>query len=304
MRFPAVLDRTYYGDSLEELKKFPDEFFSTCVTSPPYWGLRDYGNDGIGTEDNPDEYVLNVVNIFREVRRTLRRDGTLWLNIGDTYAAKRGSQSSPSKWRSLDFSNGMRIPRGLKNKDLIGVPWRVALALQADGWYLRSDVIWSKPNAMPERVKDRPVSAHEYVFLLSRESKYYYDYESIGEERADGKGKRRKRSVWEVSTGVSTWSFCTSCNNFKERGSRNKGSFCKDCGKESWLEHFAQFPIALITPCILAGSKNEDVVLDPFAGSGTTGIAAVRMNRRFIGIDMNRNYVNLANARILLEKTS
>lgn len=257
------------GNSEEILKQFPDETFQTCVTSPPYWGLRDYGIDGqVGAEEDLNDYISHLVGVFREVKRTLKDDGTLWLNIGDSYTSgNRG-------WRAPDKKNSGRAmsyrpnnPKGLKNKDLIGVPWRVAFALQQDGWYLRSDIIWEKPNAQPESVKDRPTKAHEYVFLFSKSERYYYDHEAIKEQGANGKPKN-KRTVWSINTKP------------------YKGA------------HFAVFPPALVEPCILAGSNENSAVLDPFFGSGTVGEVCIQRNRKCVGIELNPEYIQLAEDRI------
>jgi site-specific DNA-methyltransferase (cytosine-N4-specific) len=257
------------GDALSELKKFPDEMFQSCVTSPPYWGLRDYGiADQIGAEVRLDDYIQKLVAVFREVKRTLANDGTFWLNIGDAYT------SGGRTWRDSDKKNKGRgmdyrapTPEGLKPKDLIGLPWRLAFALQADGWYLRSEVVWYKPNAQPESVKDRPARAHEHVFLLTKEEHYFYDHEAV-REKGDTGLPRNQRSVWQVNT-------------------------------EPYPEaHFATFPRALVVPCILAGSKPNTVVLDPFFGSGTVGVVSAALNRNFVGIELNPEYAQLARKRL------
>lgn len=259
------------GDALQVLKGYPEGKFRCCVTSPPYWGLRDYGLENqIGAEDNLQKYIDNLLEIFREVRRVLADDGTLWLNIGDSYT------SGNRTWRDSDKKNAARgmsyrppTPEGLKPKDLIGVPWRLAFALQAEGWFLRQDIIWYKPNCQPESVKDRPTRCHEYVFLLSKSEKYFYDYEAI-KEPANGSGlKKNKRSVWSINT-----------EPFKEA-------------------HFAKFATKLVEPCILAGSKEGDFVLDPFFGSGTVGEVCLKHNRRFVGIEIKQEYVEIARKRIL-----
>ncbi|MFZ5500949.1 MAG: DNA-methyltransferase, partial [Candidatus Micrarchaeota archaeon] len=246
----------YQGDAYRVLCGLPSQFCQTAITSPPYWGLRDYDSDGqIGSEDDVDDYINALVLVFRELRRVLKEDGTFWLNIGDSYT------SGGRKWRAPDSKNPARAmsyrpptPEGLKSKDLVGVPWRLALALQADGWYLRSEIIWYKPNSQPESVKDRPTRAHENLFLLTKSEKYFYDYETIKERGVNGK-LRNKRSVWEVPT-------------------------------EPLSEaHFATFPTKLVEPCVLAGSKAGDFVLDPFFGSGTTGLVAALNERNFIGIE-------------------
>lgn len=258
------------GDSRQLLSGIPDQAIQMCVTSPPYWGLRDYGIAGqIGAEHTIDAYIDNLTAIFREVRRTLRDDGTLWLNLGDSYT------SGGRTWRDADAKNLGRAmeyraptPAGLKPKDLIGVPWRVAFALQADGWYLRTDIIWHKPNSQPESVKDRPARAHEYVFLLSRSERYFHDAEAMKEPTADGRGLRGRRTVWSINTEPYAGA------------------------------HFAVFPPQLARLCILGGSRAGDVVLDPFLGSGTTGQVAAETGRGFIGIELNAEYAALARARI------
>jgi len=231
------------GDARKELRQFADQTFQCCVTSPPYWGLRDYDIKGqIGAETKVDDYLADLVAVFREVRRTLRDDGTLWLNIGDSYT------SGGRTWRDTDDKNPARgmsyrapTPDGLKPKDLIGVPWRLAMALQADGWYLRADIIWHKPNCQPESVKDRPTRSHEYVFLLSKSEQYLYDHEAIKEPTTSGEGARNRRTVWSINTEPYSGA------------------------------HFAVFPAELVHLCVLGGSKPGSVVLDPFMGSGTTG---------------------------------
>lgn len=271
---PQVL--LYVGDALPILRGFPDRRFRCCVTSPPYWGLRDYGIAGqIGAETRIEEYVEKLVKIFREVRRVLADDGTLWLNLGDSYT------SGNRTWRDSDKKNPARAmtyrpptPPGLKPKDLIGVPWRVALALQQDGWYLRSDVIWFKPNCQPESVKDRPTHAHEYVFLFSKAERYFYNYDAIAEPVLNGDAKRNRRSVWAINT-----------EGFPGA-------------------HFAVFPPALVEPCILASSSAGDTVLDPFFGSGTTGEVALQNSRSTVGIELNPEYADIAIRRLrpLLEE--
>lgn len=258
------------GDSLKVLKALRPKQFRCCVTSPPYWGLRDYEIEGqVGAENDVVAYVSHLVLVFREVMRVLTDDGTFWLNIGDSYT------SGNRTWRDTDKKNPARAmsyrpptPQGLKPKDLIGIPWRVALALQEDGWYLRADNIWYKPNCQPESVKDRPTRAHEYLFLFSKSERYYYDAEAI-REPANGLGRmRNKRTVWI-------------CNTEGYHGA-----------------HFATFPKHLVTPCILAGSEQGDIVLDPFMGSGTLGEVCAVQNRRFVGIEINPDYAGLAVSRI------
>ena len=259
----------FTGDAVSVLRQLPDRIASCIVTSPPYWGLRDYNIESqIGLEPMLDDYILSLVTVFREARRVLRDNGTFWLNIGDGYT------SGTRKWRAPDKKNPARAmnirpdtPSGLKPKDLLGIPWRLAFALQKDGWYLREDIIWNKPNAMPESVKDRPSKSHEYIFLLSKSENYYYDSESIKEDACNGK-KRNKRSVWDVNI----------------QGFNGA--------------HFATFPINLIIPCIKAGSQENDYVLDPFFGAGTVGVACNILKRKYIGIELNPEYVAIAEDRL------
>jgi site-specific DNA-methyltransferase (adenine-specific)/site-specific DNA-methyltransferase (cytosine-N4-specific) len=245
------------------------------VTSPPYWGLRDYGvTHQIGAEEDVDDYVTNLADVFEEVRRVLQPDGTLWLNLGDSYT------SGGRTWRAPDKKNGARAmhyraptPSGLKPKDLIGVPWRVAFALQANGWYLRSDIIWYKPNCQPESVRDRPTQAHEYLFLLTKSLQYHYDYDAAREVRDDGRGWRNRRSVWAVNTVAFP------------------------------MAHFATFPPELVAPCILAGSAAGDTVLDPFFGTGTVGLVARAHSRAFVGIELKSEYALMAAERLGWEES-
>ena len=258
------------GDTRDELRRLSDRTFNCCVTSPPYWGLRDYGHKTqIGAEDTVDAYVASLVQVFREVRRTLRDDGTLWLNIGDSYT------SGNRTWRDPDKKNPARgmnyrapTPKGLKPKDLIGVPWRLAFALQADGWFLRSDIIWYKPNCQPESVKDRPTQSHEYIFLLSKSQDYYYDTEAVRQPTKDGRSTRMRRSVWEVNTEPYSGA------------------------------HFAVFPPSLVRPCVLAGSPKGGLVLDPFFGSGALGVACLETSRSCVGIEVKEEYAELARERL------
>jgi site-specific DNA-methyltransferase (adenine-specific) len=263
------------GDCREALKQIDADSVHTCVTSPPYFGLRDYGGgEGeIGSEQEVNEYVQALVDVFREVRRCLRPDGTLWLNLGDSYMAQKNVAPPPQSiggQRDMPtfIPGNRREQKGLKHKDLIGIPWRVAFALQADGWWLRQDIIWSKPNPMPESVADRCTKSHEYIFLPSKKSHYYYDHETIKETTMSGEEKKNKRSVWTVNT----------------KG--YKGA------------HFAVYPKNLILPCILAGCPEGGTVLDPFTGSGTTAVVALENKRNFVGTELNPEYIQLAENRI------
>ena len=261
------------GDCRKKLKELSDKSIQMCVTSPPYWGLRDYGHDGqLGLEETPAEYVANMVSVFSEVKRVLRDDGTLWLNLGDSYA----------------------------NKDLVGIPWRVAFALQADGWYLRQDIIWHKPNPMPESVKDRCTKAHEYIFLLSKSAKYYYDAESI-REPAQNWGTRDRSNGKYTSGDVPISGGAHSGLKGKEwekHPTKNKRSVWSITPKPYKGAHFAVFPTDLVTPCILAGSREGDTVLDPFLGSGTTGSVCDSLNRKWVGVELNADYQGLHHERI------
>jgi len=326
--------RIILGDCITGMKTLPDGCVQTCITSPPYFGLRDYGtanwkggdsncdhvadptktkkfgnpafnenrpsreqtkvegyyykdvcgkcgatceDSQIGQEDTVEGYVEKMVEVFREVKRILRDDGTLWLNLGDSYMSAKNCAPPPQtvggqRGMPSDFIPGNRKDqKGLKTKDLIGIPWRVAFALQADGWYLRSDIIWHKSNPMPESVTDRPTKSHEYLFLLTKNSRYFYNHEAIKEPTVDGDHARNKRDVWTINTKPF------------------KGA------------HFAVMPEALVEPCILAGSAPGDLVLDPFTGSGTVGVVAKRFGRNFIGTELNPEYAVLAEGRIFNE---
>jgi site-specific DNA-methyltransferase (cytosine-N4-specific) len=258
------------GDVRETIKEIPEQTFHCCITSPPYWGMRDYGFVGqLGAEEKVQDYINNLVECFREVRRVLRNDGTLWLNIGNTYS------SGGRTWRDKDAKNRGRAmsyrpdtPDGLKPKDLIGVAWMLAMALQLDGWYLRSDIIWHKPNCQPESVKDRVTLSHEYVFMFSKSEDYYFDQEAIKERTADGKSRKNRRTVWQINTEP-----------------------CKEA-------HFAVFPRALVQPCMIAGSPAGGMILDPFFGSGTVGVTAIESGRKCVGIELKDDYVSIAKQRL------
>lgn len=300
------------GDSLEQLRTLPDCSVQCCITSPPYWGLRDYGVPGqLGLENSPQEYVAKMVDVFREVKRVLREDGTLWLNLGDCYAAERGGTVPPaetlaggingigndeSKRGRSNTYNPSRDAKsfGLKHKDLVGIPWRVAFALQFDGWYLRSDIIWHKPNPMPESVTDRPTKAHEYIFLLTKNERYFYDAEAIKDESAQPDRNRADRFGGnKYVEGVKH----SDGSVFTGSAKRNKRSVWTVPSAAYPEAHFATFPPNLIKPCILAGSKNGDTILDPFAGSGTTGRVALEYGRKSILIELNPEYCKLIHQR-------
>lgn len=265
--------RVYFGDANSLLSTLSPIGARMCITSPPYYGLRDYGGEGdqIGLEESPEKYIENLVEIFSKVRDHLTDDGTLWVNIGDSYYNYRPGkgqgmpkQSVSSSLQDLPQTNPRRGNKleGYKEKDLIGIPWMLAFALRADGWYLRQDIIWSKPNPMPESVKDRFTKSHEYIFLLSKSQNYFFDVEAVKENG------RRKRNVWNIPV------------------SRYKGA------------HFATYPEELIEPAILAGSEEGDFILDPFLGSGTTAAVAKRLNRNSVGIELHQEYNSLISNRI------
>jgi DNA modification methylase len=339
----TVKARILVGDVRERLAELADGSVQTCVTSPPYWGLRDYGHAGqIGLEKTPEQYVAELVAVFREVRRVLRPDGTLWLNLGDSYCSQGGSHDgrednqpnvgAARAWRNgSGRADGMVDERGqrnrngntvenLKPKDLVGIPWRVAFALQADGWYLRSEIIWAKPNPMPESVTDRPTKSHEQIFLLSKSARYYYDAEAIKEPAADpdretrcegdnayrgqaairAQGKTRRHRMPDGPTV-----------HGNKPGRDDGGAACNKPGqifrnkRDVWTiattsysgAHFATFPPALIQPCILAGCPVGGTVLDPFGGSGTTGQVAAGNARNAVLIELNTEYTKLAQDR-------
>jgi DNA modification methylase len=318
----------HVGDCREVLQALQPDSVHCCVTSPPYFGLRDYGVDGqIGMEQTPAEFVAELVGIFREVHRVLRDDGTLWLNLGDSYAASRGSQPSPTNTRNkTGHVGGARLSEGLKPKDLVGIPWKVAFALQEDGWYLRQDIIWSKPNPMPESVRDRCTKSHEYLFLLSKSPRYYFNAEAIAEPLAESSVVRLAQPTLEQQTGSERVPGKTN-GTMKAVGPRFGGSKYGDDGSkesrtksgEEWTgsktgmrnkrsvwtvatqpfidAHFATFPVALIEPCILAGAPIGGVVLDPFGGAGTTGLAAEKLGRDSILIELNPEYADIATRR-------
>ena len=352
----------YEGDALAVLKTLKSESVQMCVTSPPYYGLRDYGVAGqIGLEDTPEQFIQRLVDVFREVRRVLKNDGTLWVNIGDSYAG-----SGKGAWQNKEVQKEVYVPDsnspqckmqkvwcGIKPKDLIGIPWMLAFALRADGWYLRQDIIWHKPNPMPESVRDRCTKSHEYIFLLSKSPKYYFDYEAIQEESISSDTRpsalirarerdyqtkdalfpeaylKPKHPIGGVKRGEqgdehyrtasgNEWIPTVRHNNIAEKGRhpnsftliraegmadevylvRNKRDVWKVATKPYSGAHFATYPEDLILPCILAGTKQGDVVLDPFNGAGTTGVVCAKTGREYIGIELNPKYIKILEERI------
>ena len=318
------MEKILYGDALEQLRTLEPESVHTCVTSPPYYNLRDYGAAGqIGMEDTPEEYIGKLVDVFREVRRVLRQDGTMWVNIGDSYATRSGAQP-PANTRNSYGHTEKRPPGGYKYKDLIGVPWLLAFAMRADGWYLRQDIIWNKTNCMPESVRDRCTKSHEYIFLLSKSDRYYFDAAAISEPIAGSSTKRylqnieaQKRSDRQPGkTNGKMKAVLPRFGGGKYGPDRSEESRTKS-GKpyiptlrrnkrDVWAistggfkgAHFAVFPEKLVEPCILAGCPEGGTVLDPFTGSGTTGVVAKRLGRNFVGCEINPDYLKMATDRI------
>ena len=295
------------GDCLDVLKTLPDKCVHCCVSSPPYWGLRDYGVDGqLGLEKTPDDFIDKLVDIFRDVRRVLRPDGTCWVNLGDSYTGikgnTRGDGAGGGKERGevIGFggigNNG--VPVGLKPKEIVGIPWRFALAAQADGWYLRQDIIWHKPNPMPESVTDRCTKSHEYIFLLTKSPRYWYDHEAIKEEGAgvSGGGCFGKQHDTE---GTMAQSRTYDRPNYSKKNKRSVWTVNTYSFPEA---HFATYPPKLIEPCIRAGCPEGGIVLDPFMGAGTTGLVAYQNRRDYIGIELNPEYKAMAERRLQNEK--
>ncbi len=317
------------GNCLDTLPTLPTASVQTCITSPPYFGLRDYGVDGqLGLEPTPREFVDAMVRVFREVHRVLREDGTLWLNLGDSYAndGKWGGSSGGKHAKALHGNTSIgrtKVNTGLKPKDLMGMPWRVAFALQDDGWYLRQDIIWSKPNPMPESVRDRCTKAHEYLFLLSKSERYFFDAAAIaeplapasverlsqpslaqqrGSDRVPGKTNGTMKAV-RRGVGFGHGTDKTERERDRvvddiERTTRNKRSVWTIPTQPTREAHFATFPEALVEPCIRAGSRPGDTVLDPFLGSGTTALVAEREGRQWIGCELNPEYAAIAERRL------
>lgn len=307
------------GDCLELLRAMPDQSVHTCVTSPPYYGLRDYGVEGqIGLEETPAEFIARLVEVFREVRRVLRADGTAWVNMGDSYAGSWGAQGRPQgegqmSGRSVTsarqinehprFKSGTGVrgrEMGMKSKDLMGMPWRLAFALQDDGWYLRQDIIWAKPNPMPESVRDRCTKAHEYIFLLSKSKKYYFDQAAVAEDAIEPRGPGNLSPIESLPGERSTENsnIRGSLHKIGPRLTRNKRSIWTVATHSFRGAHFATFPPELIRPCIQAGAPRGGIVLDPFGGAGTTGIVAMQEGRQSILCELNPEYAAMASARL------
>jgi len=305
------MNKIEFGDCRETMRRWASEGVKvqTCVTSPPYFGLRDYGHDGqIGLEETPDQYIEAMVEVFSCVKNILADDGTLWLNIGDSYA---GNNSQASNNGRAGFGNARervvnRTGEGLKTKDLIGIPWMLAFALRADGWYLRQDIIWHKPNPMPESVQDRCTKSHEYIFLLSKSPKYYYDRMAIAEPAAYAEEHARKKTSWGnkkadagVKANIEKYQVIGADNKTTlEGGMANKRSVWSVPVKPYAGAHFAVFPTDLIEPCILAGAPVGGVVLDPFMGSGTTAQVAQSLGRQYLGCELNPEYAPLQKKRL------
>lgn len=301
------------GDSLQVLRTLEGESVDCCITSPPYWGLRDYGVLGqLGLERTPEEFIQKMTDVFREVKRVLKKDGTLWLNIGDSYASSsppgfQGKNGQRADRKKLTLKTIAKTGAGLKPKDLVGIPWMLAFALRAEGWYLRQDIIWSKPNVMPESTKDRCTKAHEYIFLLTKSPHYYYDNDSIREPLAaisiaraeyGYKSKKANLSGKLGRTGMQGVNVEKIGNRFANPAGRNKRSVWHIPTSGSDIEHAAMFPEKLIEPMILAGTRPKGIILDPFMGAGTTGLVAKKLGRQYIGIEINPAYIKIAEKRI------
>ncbi len=278
---------------MQELGRLPDESVNCCVTSPPYWQQRDYGVEGqIGLEDDPEDYIRRLVAVFAQVKRVLRSDGTLWLNLGDSYVSAWASSRISKIGQGAPHHNQRRnrLAGYLKEKDMVGIPWRVALALQKDGWYLRTDIVWHKPNGLPERVQDRPTRAHEYLFLLSKSRKYYYDADAIREPHATPAARRRRTPNQAIRPHPSGGKQTLNASQMFHPLGRNLRTVWTIPVSRGGREHPATFPEKLVEPCIAAGCPVGGMVLDPFAGSGTTLRVADRLGRCGIGIELNGDY--------------
>jgi DNA modification methylase len=306
----VTFNRIIPGNSIDTLKTLPDCSVDCCVTSPPYYGLRDYNVKGqIGLEKNLIEYVQHLIEIFHEVKRILRDDGTLWLIIGDIYAgSNKGGAKYPKD--AGNFKKGTN--RGMigqskctevswdkcKNKDLVGIPWMLAFALRADGWYLRQDIIWHKPNPIPESITDRCTKSHEYIFLLSKSANYFYNHNSIKEPAVTTPKARNKHSENYQADYAKGNRFSPGLRVYGKDNLRNKRDVWTVSTKANTYIHFATFPEELITPCILAGSREGGIILDPFMGSGTTAVVAIKNFRKYIGCEINPEYIKIADKRI------
>ena len=303
----SVIAKILVGDVRSRLKELEANSVQTVITSPPYWGLRDYGNDGqLGLESTPQEFVKNLCQVFDEVWRVMKDDGTLWLNLGDSYAGSgkgpAGNLGAKHNERHLEHKHSAIVPDGLKPKDLVGIPWRVAFALQERGWYLRQDIIWAKPNVMPESVRDRCTKSHEYLFLLTKQPHYYYDHIAIKEPVA-AVSLQRAKSGWKTDRpsaklgkeGIDVEEMGIRFVNPEGRNKRDVWFIPTGSFKGA---HFAVMPEKLVEPCILAGSKEGDTVLDPFTGSGTVAVVALRHQRNFVGIELSPEYAQIAEKRI------
>ena len=296
------------GSVFDRLKDIEDETIQCVVTSPPYWGLRDYGeHEQLGLEETPEEFVDNLVKMFREVKRVLRKDGTIWLNLGDSYFSQGTNMDRNWDNRQKNFSKGkpkINLNHNiLKQKDLCGIPWRVAFALQSDGWYLRQDIIWHKPNPMPESVQDRCTKSHEYIFLLTKSANYFYDADAVREPVAESSIGRLNQNIDQQVGTTRANGGKKSNGNLKAVGDiekgRNKRSVWTITTKPYKEAHFAVFPPELPELCIKAGSREGDIILDPFFGSGTTGWVALRLGRKWIGVELNPEYVKIAEKRFM-----
>lgn len=301
------INQIYNSECLSGLKELPASSVNCCVTSPPYFGLRDYGHDAqIGLEKTPEEYIQKLVDVFREVHRVLKDDGTLWVNIGDSYAGSmKGAAGFPDN--AMNYKQGtnrgtlgkatlVKQCTGCKPKDLIGIPWMLAFALRADGWYLRQDIIWSKPSVMPESVKDRCTKSHEYIFLLSKNKLYYFDNDAIVEKAVSYDTIVRNREATKLNNtpGRKKMGGLTR-NDYLTRNKRSVWTVATQPLREA---HFATYPEKLIVDCIKAGCPEDGIVLDPFMGAGTTAIVARKLNRNYLGFELNPEYVSIANDRI------
>lgn len=314
------------GDALTELKRLQADSIDCCITSPPYFQLRDYRVDGqIGLEDSVEEYIRKLVDVFREVRRVLKKDGTLWINIADSYAGSgRATKYKQGTNKGIlgSYIAPMKL-NGCKQKDLIGIPWELAFALRNDGWYLRQEIIWYKPNCMPESVKDRCTKSHESIFLLSKSKKYYFDWESIQEscvgfDKSSPRGSNgtsrqnagRRKGNRKTFRGGGAYTGNASFDNGTDKQNETHGNRANETGlrrkRSVWSvsttggggEHYATFPQRLIEPCIIAGSRVGGVILDPFAGSGTTGVTAEKLNRDYILIELSEKNTELCRKRL------